>query len=205
MKSLMTWNILTASLAALFVVGFQNCSPKNFGSSAGNANGSASASGGTGGTTTPGSTTPGSTSSTNPGSTTPGTDSGNSTSSNPIPTPTPYALYMTLYTPSCSSYTACLATFTLTNAQGQATPLTQTLTFDWMTDDTKGQPGNGFAVSNVNYTPNHNTCTFKPGDTACSLYVQSLAIDNTLKIPFMWTNVYFGGVHVPPPQLVGYH
>lgn len=129
----------------------------------------------------------------------PGNPGGNPTptptpiTGNPTPTPggpTDPVIYpkMTLLTPDCQPNTMCPVTFRLDKAH------TKALSFDWNTHDTRyqtdpvqfGQPG-------VHFVSATGSLNFAIGETQKIIYIQSLNITNTIRIPFQWRNCMFGG------------
>lgn len=110
----------------------------------------------------------------------------------------PKDLQMRLFTPECPSNWDCIATFTLVEAS------TAELRFKWQTNDSKWQENqpNHYAVPDTNYIPAEGELVFAPGETSKSIYIKSLAFDNSLRIPFLWLDCKKDGVLSPCPVLV---
>lgn len=126
-----------------------------------------------------------------------GSSSSTGTPTTPAPNdPANQSIKMSLATPDCSPYSTCQATFTLKQAQSIE------VRFHWVTDDTKytSDPSR-YAQPNVNYQPTEGDLIFVPGQTTKLIYIQSLAMTKTLKIPFRWNHCMGNGQSIVCPEV----
>lgn len=89
--------------------------------------------------------------------------------------------------PLCAAYSTCPAYFVLSK------PTEKDLTFSWATDDKAYQTNSLAGQPNVHYVPKTGTVTFKAGEDRQMITIQSLAIYDPMKIPFIFYNTYYGG------------